>query len=82
MNKKTSNENAKTEQVRKKKKEDDIKQNLKKSHQHWNDWIFQIHLNKLEWVFLKSRNVKKKPFLHPQVYLKDKSLKTIGLDIH
>ena len=41
-----------------KKKEDDIKQNLKKSHQHWNDWKFQVHWDKLEWVVPKIRNVK------------------------
>ena len=42
-------------------KEDDIK-NLKKSHQHWNDWKFQIHWNKLEWVVPKSCKVRKTPF--------------------
>ena len=31
-------------------KEDEIKRNLQTENQNWNDWRFQIHQNKLEWV--------------------------------
>ena len=57
-------------------KEDDIK-NLKKTHQHWNDWKFQIHWNKLEWVVPKSCHVKKNHFCisSHKFYLKDKTSK-------
>ena len=43
-----------------KKKEKNNKQNIKKDHQHWNDWNFQIHWNNLEWVVSKGCNAKKK----------------------
>ena len=29
-------------------KEDEIKRNLQKANQNWNNWKFQIHWNKLE----------------------------------
>ena len=31
-------------------KEDEIKRNLQTANQNWNEWKFQIHWNKLEWV--------------------------------
>ena len=31
-------------------KEDEIKRNLQMSNKSWNDWKFQIHWNKVEWV--------------------------------
>ena len=46
------------------KKEDDIKQNLEKSHHYWNYCKFQIHWNKLEWVVPKNCNAKKNIFSH------------------
>ena len=66
------------------KKEDNIKQNIKKSYQHWNDYKLQIHWNKLEWVVPKIRYVKKTPFYTSshKFYSKYKNPKTIGLGIH
>ena len=52
------------------KKEDDIKKNLKKAHQYWNNWKLQIHWNKLDWVVTKSRKVKKCFYIFPQVLYK------------
>ena len=31
-------------------KYDKIKNKLCKANRHWNDWEFQLHWNKLEWV--------------------------------
>ena len=44
-------------------------------NQSWNDWIFQIHWNKLEWVNPKSLIEGKNPFCvsTKNVYLKDNS---------
>ena len=36
-------------------KENKIKIKLYKDNQDWNDWKFQIHWNKLEWVNQRSR---------------------------
>ena len=36
-------------------KEDEIKINMKMENQSWNDWKFQIHWNKLEWLNPRSR---------------------------
>ena len=54
-----------------------IQKKIKKSHQHWNDWKFQIHWNILEWVLPKIHDVKKKPFgtSSQKLYLKDKTHK-------
>ena len=56
-------------------KGDDIK-SLKKSHKNWNYPKFQIHWNKLEWVFPKSLNVKKNPFckISHKFYIKYKAM--------
>ena len=32
------------------------------ANQNWNDWKFQIHWNKLEWINPRSRIEQKKPF--------------------
>ena len=37
-------------------KEDEIKRNPHKANQDWNDWIFQINWNKLDWVNPRSRD--------------------------
>ena len=41
-----------------KKEEDEIN---RKAYQYWNDWQFQIHWNKLEWVNPRSRDERKNP---------------------
>ena len=35
-------------------KEDGIRRYLQRSHKSWNDWIFKMHWNKLEWVNPRS----------------------------
>ena len=35
---------------------------IKDSNRWWNDWIFQLHCNKLEWVDPKSTPKRVKPF--------------------
>ena len=32
-----------------------MKKNLQMANQNWNEWKFQIHWNKLEWVNSRSR---------------------------
>ena len=44
-------------------KDDAIKIKIQKSYQDWNDWKFQIHWNKLEWLNPRSRNEQKKHFV-------------------
>ena len=44
------------------KDDDEIKRKLYKSNQARNDWKFQIHWNKLEWVNPRSRNERKNQF--------------------
>ena len=44
------------------KEEDEIKRKLTEANQFCNDWIFQIHWNKLEWVNPRSRNERKSKF--------------------
>ena len=43
-----------------KKEEYKIKRRLTKDNQEWNDWKFQIHWNKLEWVNPRSPDERKK----------------------
>ena len=43
-------------------KEDKIKRNLQKANQDWNNWKFQIHWNKLEWVNTRSYDERKNIF--------------------
>ena len=42
-------------------KEDERKRNLQMSNKSWNDWKFQIHWNKVEWVnrisFIEGNNL-------------------------
>ena len=45
------------------KEEDEIKRKLHKANQDWNDWKFQIHWNKLEWVNSRSRDERKINFV-------------------
>ena len=42
---------------------DEIKINLHKANQSWNDWKFQIHWNKLEWQNPKICHEQKNPFV-------------------
>ena len=44
-------------------KEDVIKRKLQKANQDWNDWKFQIHGNKLEWVNPRSSDEQKIHFV-------------------
>ena len=55
-------------------KEDDIKKYIK-YYQYWNDWIFQSHCNKMEWLVPKNCDVKKNPFCksYYKFYIKDKT---------
>ena len=41
---------------------DEIKINLHKANQYWNDWKFQIHWNKLEGGNPRNRNERKNLF--------------------
>ena len=50
------------------KEEDKIKRRLTEANQEWNDWKFQIHWNKLEWVNTRSRDERKNPFCVSQKY--------------
>ena len=45
-------------------REDYINQNLKKAHQYWNDWKFQINWNKLKWFVPKSCYMKETLFVN------------------
>ena len=44
------------------KEEDEIKRKLTEANQYWNDWKFQIHWNKIEWVNPRSQDEQKNPF--------------------
>ena len=44
------------------KEEEELKIRLTEDNQYWNDWKFQIHWNKLEWVNPRSRDELKNPF--------------------
>ena len=44
------------------KEEDEIKRKLTEANKYWNDWKFQIHWNKLEWVNPRSRDEQKNQF--------------------
>ena len=44
------------------KEEDKINRILTEAIKMWNDWNFQIHWNKLEWVNPRSRDHRKYPF--------------------
>ena len=39
-----------------------IRENIRKVDDHWNNWKFQLHWNKLEWVYPKTRDRWKNPF--------------------
>ena len=41
------------------KKQDGIRRKRNEDNQSWNDWKFQIHWNKLEWVNPRSRDERK-----------------------
>ena len=43
-------------------KEDGTKIKLHKANQDWNDWKFQIHWNKLWWVYPRSHDELKNRF--------------------
>ena len=43
-------------------KEDAIKKKLYEASKWWNDWKFQLHWNKLEWVNPRSLTKRNKPF--------------------
>ena len=32
------------------------------ANRNWNDWEFQIHWNKIEWINTRNFNEKRKPF--------------------
>ena len=34
--------------------EDKTKKDIRKANDNWNDWKFQLHWNKLEWVDMKT----------------------------
>ena len=44
-------------------KEYEIKRNLRMADINWNDWEFQIHWNKLEWVNPRNFNEQMKTIL-------------------
>ena len=44
------------------KEEDEINIKLTEANQYWNDWKFQIHWNKIEWVNPRSLDERKNPF--------------------
>ena len=48
--------------IKKKQKKDNIKIKLQKANNHWNDWKFQLHWNKFEWVDSNDRDHKNNPF--------------------
>ena len=41
---------------------EEIKINMQMANQAWNDWKFQIHCNKIDWVEPRSRDERKNPF--------------------
>ena len=49
-------------------KEDEIKK-LYKANRYWNDWTFQLHWYKLEWVNPRSQIKKGKPIQFLQKHL-------------
>ena len=44
------------------KEEDEIKRKIHEANQYWNDWEFQIHWNKLDWLNPRSRDKQKNSF--------------------
>ena len=42
--------------------QDEIQKKLYESNRWWNDWKFQLHWNKLEWVDSKYNPKRVKPF--------------------
>ena len=48
--------------IMKPQKKYNIKENLGKANEYWNDWKLQIRWNKLEWVDPKKCNMKINPF--------------------
>ena len=44
------------------KEEDKINRRLTEANQEWNDWKFQIHCNKLQWVNPRSHDERNNPF--------------------
>ena len=51
------------------KEEDKIKRRLTEANQMWNDWKFQIHWNKLEWVHQRSCDKRRIYFVCLQKYI-------------
>ena len=43
-------------------KQDGIQKNLYEANKWWNDWTFQLHLHKLEWVNPKALIKRDKPY--------------------
>ena len=43
-------------------RQDEIQNKLYEANRLWNDWKFQLHWNKLEWVYPKSNPKRVKPF--------------------
>ena len=43
-------------------KEYETKEKLIKENYHWNNWKFQLNLNKLVWVYPKTQNCNNNPF--------------------
>ena len=60
------------------KEEDKIKRRLTEANQEWNDWKFQIHWNKLEFVNPRSCDERKINF----VCLKIKIVLKITINLH
>ena len=54
-------------------KQDEIKIKLQTANHNWNDWRFQIHWNKIEWINPRNRNEQKNPFClsSKKFYMKD-----------
>ena len=44
------------------KDEDEINRKLHEANQSWDDWKFQIHWNKIDWVIPRSCDEQKNPF--------------------
>ena len=44
------------------KEEYERKRKLNKANKYWNDWKFNMHRNKVEWVNPRSRDERKNPF--------------------
>ena len=54
----TTTKEKETKQKIPEKEEDKINRKLTEANQYWNDWKFQIHWNKIEWVNPRSHDGK------------------------